>query len=295
MALESEVKGLIRNIEFVSEGICIRGWLRLPHGDGPHPLIVLAHGFGGLKEWTIPEVADSLVSRGFAALAFDYRNFGDSEGLPRDEVDSPAQISNWRSAIDFATTLPEIDPTRIGLWGTSLGGMNVLIVAALDHRVRCVVAQAPAIDWGNTILQNNNSQGRARLLSRLAEDRKARILGNEPVYVDTSEIDPEFAEYVASLSDEAKVNWNKRLTLRSFEASVASNALPFMHLISPKPLLMILMRDDVVTPLQGQLEAYAAAREPKELHILKGRHYDVYMDLFPEVTALATKWFERTL
>jgi len=104
-----------------------------------------AHGLGSLKEWTIPEVADVLNAAGIAAMAFDYRNFGDSDGQPREEVDHAGQIDDWRSALTFAITLPEIDPERIGLWGTNLGGRNVLAAGALDHRVRCICSQVPPL------------------------------------------------------------------------------------------------------------------------------------------------------
>ena len=113
-----------RNVEFTSGTVVVRGWLRLPSGAGPHPLVILAHGMGGLKEWTIPDVATALVEAGIAALAFDYRNFGDSDGSPREEVDHCGQIEDWRSAISFATTLAQIDAARIGIWGTSLGGRD---------------------------------------------------------------------------------------------------------------------------------------------------------------------------
>jgi uncharacterized protein len=41
-----------RAVEFLSDGIKLRGVVRLPNGDGPHPFVVLGHGLGGLKEWT---------------------------------------------------------------------------------------------------------------------------------------------------------------------------------------------------------------------------------------------------
>lgn len=288
-----------REVEFSSdERVLLRGWLRLPAGDEPHPLVILAHGFGGLKEWTIPDVADAFVAAGFAALAFDYRNFGDSEGTPREEVDSPGQIADWQSAITFATTLPEIDPDRIGLWGTSLGGKNVLIVAAFDRRVRCVVAQVPAIDWRETVLlHQNDARHREQLLVALDADRRDRFLGKEPTYV-SRQVEPgtETAAFFATLTEEERRNWKGRLTLRSYEPGVASNALPFMPLIAPTPLLMIVARHDVITPLPGQLDAYAAAREPKALHYLEARHYDVYSSPIKELAiGVARDWFERHL
>ena len=173
-----------RDIEFTSGGVTLRGWLLLPEAPGPNPLVILAHGMGGLKEWTIPDVATALVDMGFAALAFDYRNFGDSEGLPREEVDHCGQVEDWRCAITLGNTLPEIDADRIGIWGTSLGGRNVLAVAALDRRVKCVVAQVPAIAgdamFGALMVSGGDIAAFHRALS---EDRTQRALGGEPRYV----------------------------------------------------------------------------------------------------------------
>lgn len=291
--------GSERAIEFRSdERVLLRGWLRLPDGEGPHPLVIMAHGFGGLKEWSIPVVADVFASAGFAALAFDYRNFGDSEGEPREEVDSPGQIEDWRSAITFATTLPEIDPQRIGIWGTSLGGKNVLIVAALERRIRAVVAQVPAIDWADTVLHHqNNAVERLELLDAIDADRRERFLGGEPAYAQR-QVKPgtETADFFATLTDEDKRNWKGRLTLRSYEPNVASNARPFMPMISPTPLLMVLAERDVITPLPGQLDAYAAAHEPKALFWLDGRHYDVYSPPLRDAAADAARdWFLQHL
>ena len=140
-------------MEFTAGGVVLRGWLRTPDTAAPYPLVILAHGLGGLKEWTIPDVASALVDACIAAMAFDYRNFGDSDGLPREEIDHYGQIEDWQSAITFATILPEIDSERIGVWGTSLGGRNVLAVAALDPRVKCVLAQVPAITISPTSSQ----------------------------------------------------------------------------------------------------------------------------------------------
>src|SRR4051794_1751999 len=147
----------VRPVEFPAEGVLLRGWLRCPETDGPYPLVVMAHGFGGLKEWNLPQIADRFASIGVASLAFDYRNFGESEGTPREEVDSFGQLVDWHSAITYATTLDDIDAQRIGLWGTSLGGKNALMVAAFDRRVQCVVAQVPAVDWADSVMYQKNN------------------------------------------------------------------------------------------------------------------------------------------
>ena len=59
--------GAYEDVAFSADGIVLRGWLRVPEGEGPHPLVILAHGLGGLKEWTIPDVADALIGAGIGA------------------------------------------------------------------------------------------------------------------------------------------------------------------------------------------------------------------------------------
>ena len=86
-----------RDIEFLSDGLKIRGVLQIPQGKGPFPIVILGHGLSGLKEWTLPEVGEALVQVGIAGMWFDYRNFGDSEGKPRD--DSPEMISDVRDHV----------------------------------------------------------------------------------------------------------------------------------------------------------------------------------------------------
>ncbi len=285
-----------RDVEFkVEYGPILRGWLKTPEGPGPHPLIVMAHGNGGHKEWTIPWVADRFVEAGYAALAFDYRNFGDSDGEPREEVDHAGRIDDWRTAITFGLTLAEVDPARIAIWGTSLGGRDVLIVAALDRRIKAVVAQVPAIDWRDTVLHHQNNVREREALQKIWDaDRLARFKGETPEYTQFQTVPgTELAAFFDTLTAADKKNWKQRLTYRSYEPSVASNALPFVHMISPTPLLMVLVDRDIVTPTQGQLEAYEKALEPKSYVLYPGRHYDVYGPLKEKATQNAIDWFDR--
>jgi fermentation-respiration switch protein FrsA (DUF1100 family) len=252
---------------------------------------------GGLKEWTIPYVAEALAKAGFAALAFDYRNFGDSEGLPREEVDHCGQVEDWRSAITFGRALPEVDPERVGIWGTSLGGRNVLAVAALDRRVKCVVAQVPAITdngmFGALMVSGGDV---AAFLRALAEDRADRALGGEPRYV-VFENDPssDHGSYWATFGEAERRNWNPRVTLRSLEPSLASDITHLMGRIAPTPLLMIVADKDTMCPIDGQLQAFASAGEPKSLVVVKGHHYCAYTDRKREAVAAARAWFVEHL
>lgn len=282
-----------RIIEFDAAGVTIRGWLRTPDGPGPFPVVIMAHGMGGLKEWTLPEVADAFVEAGMAGLAFDYRNFGDSGGTPREEVDHTGQIEDWRSAITYAGTLREIDPERIGLWGTSLGGRNALLVSALDRRIRCVVAQVPQI--GSTpqevsyMVTGGDLDG---FYDELAQDRHDRMLGKEPRYVTfaTDDYDTDHGEYWKTFGEAERRNWVPRYSLRSYEPNATFDILPFMQSIAPTPLLMVITDNDTMCSTDRQKQAFAAAREPKKLIILEGHHYSLYTTKKLEAIEAARGW-----
>jgi uncharacterized protein len=283
-----------QDVEFLSGNTLIRGWLRLPAGSGPHPLVVLAHGMGGLKEWTIPDVATALVDAGIAALAFDYRNFGDSEGTPREEIDHCGQIEDFRSAISFATTLADIDPKRIGIWGTSLGGRNVLAVAALDRRVKCVLSQVPGFFNPTPAMRALMATGSPDVEAfdqLLAKDRRDRALGQEPIYLPIDEHNGDHAAYWATFGEAERRNFNPRMTLRSFEPTLADDIAGLIKTISPTPLRMILTDRDTMCDTNYQLEVYATAKEPKSLMVLPGNHYGLYLDGKEASIAAAREWF----
>src|ERR1700733_5677776 len=115
-------------IKFISGSDRISAWLYRPEGpdspdlEGPAPLLVMAHGLGAVRTMRLDAYAERFSEAGYACLVFDYRNFGDSEGAPRQLLDIRMQLQDWTVAVAYARTLPGIDPDRIGLWGTSFSG-----------------------------------------------------------------------------------------------------------------------------------------------------------------------------
>ena len=83
----------------------------------------MAGGWCYVKEIVMPHYADFFVQSGLSVLIFDYRNLGGSDGQPRQHVDPYEQIEDYKNAISFAQTLPEIDPKRVGIWGPIAGAM----------------------------------------------------------------------------------------------------------------------------------------------------------------------------
>jgi len=170
------------DIQFESEGLVCRGWLFRPSAEGRRPCVVMAHGFCGVKEMRLDAYAGRFAQEGYAALVFDYRHFGASEGEPRQVLDIGKQHRDWHRAIACARSLAGVDPDRIVLWGSSFSGGHVLAVAVEDGRTAAVISQVPHMDGLSTALAAGPVHN-LRLAAASLRDRAGRILGREPVYV----------------------------------------------------------------------------------------------------------------
>jgi fermentation-respiration switch protein FrsA (DUF1100 family) len=142
------------DVRFRSGDAECAGWLYRPHdgaGDGDVSCVVLAHGFGGVKEARLDAYAERFAAAGHAALVFDYRCHGDSGGEPRLLIDVARQHEDWRAAIAHARSLDAVDPERIAAWGTSFSGGHVIELAAAGQPLAAVIAQSPFTDGPATL------------------------------------------------------------------------------------------------------------------------------------------------
>jgi dienelactone hydrolase len=140
------------DVDFDSAGVTCRAWLYLPNATTPAPIIVMAHGFGGIREMRLDAFAERFRAAGYACLVFDYRHFGASDGEPRQLLDVQRQLADWAAAIAFARTRHDIDADRIVLWGSSFSGGHVLSAAARDSDIAAVISQCPFTDGVVSVL-----------------------------------------------------------------------------------------------------------------------------------------------
>lgn len=136
----------------------VPAYLALPSGrDGPFPVVMLIDGITGSKErwfeedsWPRgPRVTAALIEAGFAVLALDARYHGERAAENRYRIpwlSGPAfrdmfvpTVIEHRRAMDYLETRPEVDATRIGALGLSMGGMITLALASMDPRVKAAV------------------------------------------------------------------------------------------------------------------------------------------------------------
>jgi pimeloyl-ACP methyl ester carboxylesterase len=129
-----------------SGGVDCAGWLYRPDGGGPHPLVVMAHGFSATRDQRLDVYADHFCAAGLGVLVFDYRHFGASAGEPRQLLNIGRQQADFRAAVAYAREIDWVDPARVALFGTSFSGGHVIAVAASDERIAAVVSQCPFTD-----------------------------------------------------------------------------------------------------------------------------------------------------
>jgi pimeloyl-ACP methyl ester carboxylesterase len=265
-----------RNIEFSSKGVTCRGWLITPDkGNGPFPTLIMAGGWCYTKEIVMPDYADFFTREGVACLLFDYRNFGESDGMPRQHLDPWMQIADYRNAISFAETLQEVDANRIGIWGISYSGGHVLIAGALDSRVRCIVSNIPVVD-GYLNLRIGHGEERYRLLKQLLLDNRRK-----------SFIDPEHKPTIPmSVPDpfETLANWpypavyngfmplkatvaplhEHWTTMESTELLDAYTVMPYVNRIVNTPTLMLVAENDDLTLWDLEIKVFNEILTPKK-------------------------------
>ena len=171
-----------KKVTFDSDGVNLSGYLFLPKQKAEDlPCIVLGHGFTGTQDrlWSS---AERFAQEGMAALTFDYRNFGESAGEPRQVIRIKEQLSDFRHAIAFARKQPQIDPARIGIWGSSLGGGHVITLAAEDPKIAAVVAQVPFNGFPKKV-EGRSKQETNRILEVMFKDALRGLFGRPPIYI----------------------------------------------------------------------------------------------------------------
>ena len=278
-----------RDIEFDAEGVTLRGWFYPAEGaSGTAPTIVMAHGFSAVKEMYLDAYAEVFAAAGLNALVFDNRNFGASDGEPRQEIDPWAQVRDYRHAITYAGTLSESDD-RIGVWGSSYSGGHVLVVAAIDRRVKAVACQVPMVSGHDNFRALVRADLIAGFQAGFNDDRAARFRGDPPVMVPVVAEDPaapcalptrDSWEWFSETGKTRATSWRNEVTLRSVEMFSEYEPIAYLPYISPTPLLMQPAIGDHLTPCDLAVAAYEKAREPKKLNILPGGHFDAYVDGF---------------
>src|ERR1700730_2879438 len=293
-----------RNVAFEAEGgDHLRGWLFTPATVRKrYPAVSMAHGYGGVKEHGLRRFAQAFTDAGFVVLLHDHRNFGASDGALRHDVDPWRQIADWRRAISFLESQPEVDATRIGVWGTSYAGGHVIVLGATDRRIRAVVSQVPTISGFEQGLRRIAPDAVAGLENAFSEDERAQLRGEQPRRQLIVSADPSLpASYRSKDAIDFYLQpippgiWENTVTSRSTRAARMYEPGIWIPRVSPTPLLMVVALDDTITVTDLALAAYERALEPKKLVTIPGGHFDPYLGQFQKSSSAAVAWFREHL
>ncbi|HEX7447914.1 MAG TPA: alpha/beta hydrolase, partial [Pirellulales bacterium] len=295
-----------RDVQFDSEGLTCSGWYYVPGDYRPgerRAAVVMAHGWGGVKEMSLPNFAQAFAAAGLVVLAFDYRFLGASQGQPRQQVIPRQQRLDYRNAITWVSSQPEVDAERIGIWGTSYSGGHVLAVAAEDRRVKVVVAHVPAIDHRDTVLRwlrdglvKQVLQGAGLIARQLLQPHRAVTapIINTPGRFATLPGDEAYRWSTRAAASAS--SWRNEVTVRSMLAATRINLRRYVPRIAPTPLLMMIGNRDTYCFSDVQRQAFESAGEPKKLLQADGGHFDFYDEPgLSHVLPEETEWFCRHL
>ena len=288
-----------RAVTIWSDSTRMAGDLYLPKDRKPEdkfPAIVLCAGTGGTKAGTQARVGAIFASKGYVALAFDYRGWGVSESQlmalePQPKPDAKNEMTikvkalRWqmnytdqtediRAAISFVAGEPNVDKDRIGIWGSSYGGGLVTYMAGTDPRVKCVAAQVPGMG-------SRGAQATLRTLEYHTKQTRAEV---EPVPIETGKFTGKMAVY-----DQMRVNPSKSVGFDAVEAGTHIKV----------PAVFVLAENEELSNnanVEKVYEAIKAAGVPAKYHVIKGiTHYGVYGEGFDEATKVELEWFDKHL
>lgn len=131
-----------QRVRFEVAGDTLVGDLYLPESSGPHPAVVVAGPMTSVKEQVTGVYARALAERGFAALAFDHRYFGESGGAPRQYERASDKVEDLRAALEWLASRPAVDGERVGLVGVCLGAGYAAWASVDNPRVKALGAVA---------------------------------------------------------------------------------------------------------------------------------------------------------
>ena len=280
-------------VSFVSDGLKLRGVLHLPENRGARErraAFLVLHGFGSNKDGGgMIAVAKMLAELGYAALRFDMRGCGESEG-ERGRVICLEQIKDSRNALSFLATRPEVDPERIGVTGQSFGAAVAVYSAGVEPRLAACISSG---GWGNGEKkfrkQHASPDAWKKFTSMLEHGRQHRDRTGESIMVPRYDIVPIPPGLRGNLAKGSIMEFPFEVV----ESMMAFNANDVVGNIAPRPLLLLHSANDSVTPTEQSVELFARAGRPTDLHLKADVDHFMFSEGNTLVLNLVRNWLEK--
>lgn len=244
-----------REVHFItSDGLRLDGWFIPSTLAAPAPAILFVHGHGGNRAQFFAELR-LLLPEGYAALMFDLRNHGTSEGNVT--TMGLLELEDVRAAFAYLVEQPDVDPERIALYGTSMGGATAIRAMARLPQVRVLVVDAAYDSY-----------------SRLVSDGVHAVsgLGRFP-----------FGDLIIGFTG-----------LHSGQNLYAIRPIDDIASIAPRPILILHGTADSTVPVSHGRSLFAAAGEPKALYLVEGGGHGGLLRADPQAYARQVVSFLNT-
>lgn len=287
-----------KEVTFYSDGVACFGQMFFPKDfdpEGRTPGVVLGQGWTGTAR-TIAKYGARFAEFGLVSLVIDYRGWGRSDGyvsvvgtvqpdddtrfteaetkvsIKRTRLLPLKQVEDYRNAISFLQGEPGVEPTQIGVWGSSYAGGHTITLAATDARVKAAVAQVPAIRG------KGSPEGPVAMNAMAAEDAIKRAREGQ--------------------GDEFETGFSVRRKVDVETIQMTREYRPY-HLakLVAVPVLFIVAEKDQLINNRDNAYAVSDAIENSEVLEISGiTHFEMYVDeAFETASAAAANWFRKHL
>ena len=269
-------------VQFSSGGERCAAWLYRPEiGSGPAPCVVMGSGLSCVCDQGLGAFAAHFGAAGIAALTFDYRHFGESDGEPRGLMSAARQREDFRAALSFAESLDFVDGARIALWGYSLGGGHVQALAAGRSGLGAAICVVPIVNGLHSLAHISGPMHPLRLAAAGLRDATRALRHAEPHRIPACGApgsvailnSPDSAPGFAAITPPGS-SWRNEICARAalappyrLQGKTAQISCPILYAISEQ--------DDINPPALG---IAAAQRAPRgELRLYPGGHFDPFL------------------
>jgi len=253
---------------------------------------VMAHGLSAVKEMFLDVYAEAFAGAGMTTLVYDHFGFGASDGQPRQSPAPSLQLQGYRDAVAWLGRQQLVDPDRIGLWGSSQSGGEVITLASQEIPIACAVAQVPYLGEGGPDLPAGVL---AELTSALEAGRADATVPAVTATADGTGVmyeDGAF-DWFTRVAAERAPSWRNELLVGGVAELAGERPIDRLGEVR-SPLLLIVAPDDRLTP-PGPAVAIAPGMPAVEVVEIPGGHFDAYEAGFQASCGPAVDWFRTHL
>ncbi|MEZ5730371.1 MAG: alpha/beta fold hydrolase [Burkholderiaceae bacterium] len=281
-------------LTFESDGLELSAVLHIPdsYQAGQRlPAFIVLHGFVGSKDESHAQIqAEMMEAFGYAALRFDFRCCGESQG-ERGQVRCHDQVADAKNALTFLAKRPEIDPSRIGITGHSFGAAVSVYTAGVDERVACVVSSC---GWGHGERkfrgQHPTPEAWEKFTGLLNKGREHKRQTGKSLWISRFDAVPIPEKLRKNLSPKAIME----IPTETARSMMNFRAEDVVADIAPRPILFLHTADDTITPTEQSVRMFEMAGQPAELMLITGTsHFPLAAEDAPRTKMMIKGWLDK--